>query len=180
MKTTAIALGALTCFLALTNQVSAQYSDTVEITSQVECNLPQITGTNTILTPCSSPNGFSDLQVGSIVFITYSSGSCATICMQGSNIDISAYYVVNNSAGLIQNKPKEVIKLFPQPTTGVFTVESPEIIELMEVYDAQGSLVLSKKGDLKNTIDITRFENGMYVLKVKTITGNSVHKIIKN
>lgn len=183
MKTTAIALGALTCFLALTNNVSAQYSDTVEITQQVECNLPQILGTNTILNPCSSPDGFADLQVGNIVRITYSPGNCATICMQGTTIEISTFYIISgneSNAGLIQNQPEEYIRIFPQPSTGFFTVESPEAIESMEVYSTQGTIVLSKTGAEKNTIDITGSENGIYILKVKTKKGMRTFKIIKN
>lgn len=178
MKTTAIALGALIYFLAKTENVSAQYSDTVVITQQVECNLPQIINTTTVLTPCSSPNGFSDLQVGDTAFIVYTAGSCATICMQGTNIEISAFYEIQSTAGLNKMKNNEQFNLFPQPTTGMFTIETTATIESIDIYSPAGQLILTKSGNEK-TIDLSGFESGIYLLNIETEKGNHTTKISK-
>lgn len=178
MKTTAIALSAMICFLAKTENLSAQYSDTVVITDQVECNLPQIINTNTVLTPCTSPNGFGDLQVGDTVFIVYTPSNCATICMQGTTIDVTAFYSIYSTAGINKIKTEEHFKLFPQPTTGIFTIETSQVIESIELYTPQGQLILTRRGN-ERTIDITSFETGIYVLRITTNKGIHVTKISK-
>lgn len=178
MKTTTIALSAMICFLARTESLSAQYSDTVVITDQVECNLPQIIYTNTILTPCTSPNGFGDLQVGDTVYIEYTPSNCATICMQGTTIDVTAFNLINSTAGINIIKTEERFNLYPQPTAGVFLIETPQIIELIELYSLQGQLVLIKTGNEK-TIDITGFETGIYLLRITTEKGIYVTKTSK-
>lgn len=179
MKSTIIALVALTCALAKTDNVSAQYSATVEIGNHVECVLPQIVGTTEVLMPCSSPAGFGDLAIGTIALITYSPGSCASFCMEGTDVDISAYTVQSSSAGIEENKLATFIKVFPQPTSGIFTVESSQSIEIIELYSTQGELILTKNGQETNTIDITSFESGIYMLKVKTSKGEKVLKVSK-
>lgn len=178
MKTTAIALGALICFLAKTENVSAQYSDTVVITQQVECNLPQIINTTTVLTPCSSPNGFSDLQVGDTAFIVYSAGSCATICMQGTTIDIAAFYAIEETAGINNLLTEDEFSLFPQPTTGIFTVKTKQIIESIELFSTQGQLMLINTNG-ENKVDLTGLENGIYVVRINTKKGVHTTKISK-
>ena len=179
MKTTAIALSAMICFLANTENVSAQYSDTVVMTQQVECTLPQILHTTTVLKPCTSPDGFGDLQVGDTAFIVYSASNCATTCIQGTSIDISAFFNVSSSAGISELHSDLGITIFPQPTNGFFTIKSPQTVESIELFSPSGEKIISINGQGKNSIDISGYENGVYLLKVTTKKGTSTLKVTK-
>lgn len=178
MKTTTIALSAMILFLLKIEKFSAQYSDTVVITDQIECNLPQIINTNTVLNPCTSPNGFGDVQIGDTVFIEYTPSNCFTFCMQGTTIDITAFNTINSTTGINNINSDGRFNLYPQPTTGIFSIETFQNIDSIELYTLQGQLILTKKGNEK-IIDITDFKTGIYVLRITTEQRIHVTKISK-
>ena len=67
-----------------------------------------------------------------------------------------------------------LIKLFPNPSSGVFTVDAGgTVIEHIVIYDNAGRLV----EDLGNmqvsvlTIDLSKHSRGMYTLSIKTNQG---------
>jgi N-acetylneuraminic acid mutarotase len=74
----------------------------------------------------------------------------------------------------LQNK----LKVYPNPTTNIINISTDlNIIEII-VFDSQG------KEQLKTTkhtgINISSFSSGTYYLNIKTATGETVKKIIKN
>ena len=73
------------------------------------------------------------------------------------------------------------VKVYPNPSTGLFTIDTQEEVQFT-VYDIVGKSIVTKKGSIGNTIlDLTQFEKGIYLLSVVNIEGESnTYKLIKN
>lgn len=66
--------------------------------------------------------------------------------------------------------------VFPNPATNQITIEGQDICEIL-IYNALGQIVYSKTGDIE-TIDTSTFDEGLYVVNVKDINGNSASQRI--
>jgi hypothetical protein len=72
---------------------------------------------------------------------------------------------------------KEVI-IYPNPTNGILYFSNDNKTILVTIYDFQGKLLLSKMLD-NNTIDISGFQNGIYLLKTIDLDKVTINKVIK-
>jgi Secretion system C-terminal sorting domain len=72
------------------------------------------------------------------------------------------------------------IKMYPNPTKNTFTIESKNAIQSISVSNMLGQQVLSVNPNTMSTsIDLTAFQNGIYIVKT-TVDGNvTSSKIIK-
>ncbi len=88
----------------------------------------------------------------------------------------SSSYDVNMFVG-IDNELKSLIKIYPNPTSGKLFVESFISNEDQKicVYDVHGRLILEKEVIEKTELDITGFENGVYMIRVD----NHIYKLLK-
>lgn len=66
--------------------------------------------------------------------------------------------------------------VFPNPATNQITIEGQDVCEIL-IYNALGQIVYSKSGDVE-TIDTSTFDEGLYVVNVKDINGNSASQRI--
>lgn len=86
---------------------------------------------------------------------------------------------LDNSLG-INEVPKDMdeITIFPNPTTGFFSIASKSNIELseVEIYDSFGRLLLKNKG--AENIDLSDLNCGIYLIRIPEIS-NKTFKIIK-
>lgn len=93
----------------------------------------------------------------------------------------NTYKSNTNSVGIkeTQNQTSS-LKIFPNPTTGIFEVESDDIIKEIEISTLEGKILLSKKIEQNHTTiksaDFTNI-NGCYALKIKTQKKVLFHKI---
>jgi PKD repeat protein len=74
------------------------------------------------------------------------------------------------------------VSLYPNPNDGIFNLafESSKTV-IIEIYDAQGKLVFSKKSSSKIVpVDISNEPNGTYNLKIKSVESFKEIKIVKN
>lgn len=74
------------------------------------------------------------------------------------------------------------ITLYPNPTTGLFTIENiGSKIQNVEVYDVYGKLINSIKVD-DNTvsIDASSFASGVYFTRITTEQGTTTVRVVKN
>ena len=74
------------------------------------------------------------------------------------------------------------IKLFPNPTEGILTIESEELPHDLpiKVYDILGNLLKKEKLENNNrTINLKGLNSGIYFLKIETDDGPATKKIIK-
>lgn len=90
---------------------------------------------------------------------------------------IAFAYVLNNS--VLENEISNSIAVFPNPSTGAFTVQSSKLkIKNSEILDVTGRII--KSAVLENGIlNLHGAESGIYFLKIKTEKGTAVKKLIK-
>jgi hypothetical protein len=68
-------------------------------------------------------------------------------------------------------------KIYPNPVQDLLTIQSNSEIEKIEIYSLEGKLVLQST---QNLFNVQSLENGIYLLKIKTINGEiSTKKFIK-
>lgn len=72
-------------------------------------------------------------------------------------------------------------KIYPNPAIDNLSIETKEVVQRLEIYDALGRKVISKIPNQNNfSIDISDFERGIYILKLQTKEGIGSYKIVKN
>lgn len=71
-------------------------------------------------------------------------------------------------------------KVYPNPAIDKLNIESKEMIQRLEVFDALGRKVLSKIPNQNIfSIDISKLEQGIYILKLQTKEGIGSYKVVK-
>ncbi len=101
--------------------------------------------------------------------------------------DFNAPIVTNNETTTVNNilSNQEVedrtVKLYPNPTNGVVNISASGGIKAVAVIDLQGRL-LSRTDfisrDLTQTVDLSANGSGVYFLKVESVKGTSVQKVV--
>ena len=77
----------------------------------------------------------------------------------------------------IETKPK--IILYPNPVKTILNLKSAFGSHKIDVYNRLGQLVLSKT--IENSLDISKYPSGLYVIKIEDSSGSfEIKKIIKN
>ena len=80
--------------------------------------------------------------------------------------------VISNTATI-----KHEIQVFPNPNNGVFNIKNTSSIISMELLTMNSKMIQQLTPE--NTIDISSFPNGIYLLKIYTNEGIQLEKIIK-
>jgi hypothetical protein len=73
----------------------------------------------------------------------------------------------------------DIINIFPNPTKGILTIDSPDPIKQLGIYDIQGRpvrILYDVKGTI--TIDLSQNNPGIDLLKIQTKNSSTTHKII--
>lgn len=95
----------------------------------------------------------------------------------------SIYITIPSCTDLKQNVAlMDGLFVYPNPTKGMFTLSlnSFSFDSELEIYSTLGQLILIKKINANNTeLDLTKYSNGVYYLKVKSGNDQRVIKIIK-
>ena len=93
------------------------------------------------------------------------------------SVDVQLCTNLNNT-----NQEFSTINLFPNPNNGQFTINiSDEENTQINITNVLGQIILSQKGESITKIDLSKFENGMYFIKVintnnKTIFNKGIIK----
>ena len=69
---------------------------------------------------------------------------------------------------------KEDIAVYPNPTSGLLVVES-NTLQKVEIYNISGVLLKTVR---RKEIDLSQYSKGMYLLKLVTINGTTIKKIV--
>jgi len=121
----------------------------------------------------------NSLSVTPTLSTTYSvTGTSVAGCMGSSNMLVN----VSDCTGLNSIAASGKISVYPNPTNGNFTIELVDATDAtITIRNVLGQLVINKKAELMNTIQLNEFNNGMYYL---TITKNNAvvysTSVIKN
>ena len=70
------------------------------------------------------------------------------------------------------------VQLFPNPTAQLFQLKSKEEIKSLTVYSLNGKEVL--KYQSQNAYDVSQLPAGIYFVKMETLNGTGIQKLIKN
>jgi len=69
--------------------------------------------------------------------------------------------------------------IFPNPSNGKLNIESNKSIESVAVYDILGKAIATYQlNNTKNVIDLSRFENGLYILKIQINNEYRIQRIV--
>lgn len=103
---------------------------------------------------------------------------------------INANYLINRrsalSVRLIKDAPLSTntfdlskVFVYPNPVKNDLNINTEYDIQLLEVYDMTGKVVLSTK-NAKNVVDTSNLVNGIYILRISTDYGMFTQKLVKN
>jgi len=84
--------------------------------------------------------------------------------------------MLTNTTNIFEGK----VELMPNPSSGLFKIESEEIVEEVQVYDTQGKLVhQSNVKATSTTIDLSDKSSGIYLIRLSNGTESWNGKIVK-
>jgi hypothetical protein len=101
-------------------------------------------------------------------------GSFAVVVNNGTCTDTSnCESLTNFSLPEVTNIP---IKLYPNPTSGLLRLESPQPWQKVEVVDVLGNLLITQQED---ELNLAKLPAGMYLVKVYFEEGVVVERVVK-
>lgn len=85
---------------------------------------------------------------------------------------------LSNNSFLFDNS----VSIYPNPSSNFVTINTKDLTNVkLSIYDINGRLILEKPlSSINNVVEITSFENGIYIFKIKSEQGNGDKLIIKN
>jgi uncharacterized repeat protein (TIGR03803 family) len=93
--------------------------------------------------------------------------------------DINNFILFNDIYTSVQDKSKESnINLYPNPANNYITITGLSDINSIEIYNSKGQIMKSESHKT-NQIDVSGFNPGIYIIRVKTEKGIEVKKFVK-
>ncbi|MCD2260539.1 DUF7619 domain-containing protein [Psychroserpens luteolus] len=80
----------------------------------------------------------------------------------------------------VEESEINTVSIYPNPTNGLITIDSKLVIKSVRLYDVQGRKVQDFIISENQTIDISNVSKGVYLLEIRTDSGISNLKILKN
>ncbi|RTZ46144.1 T9SS type A sorting domain-containing protein [Chryseobacterium arthrosphaerae] len=82
----------------------------------------------------------------------------------------------------IDNQPDTRTVVFPNPTKGPVQVKTKKAVDELFVYDIAGKIIMRKEHltEGKNTIDMTSYPQGIYLLRIRSGEVWETFKVIRN
>ncbi|MFT5823068.1 MAG: hypothetical protein ACI8ZM_004327 [Crocinitomix sp.] len=117
-------------------------------------------------------------------FVFTQTGDVWKLVMTGFNgsTDGKIYFTKEMvSTSSIEETNSIAVTTFPNPAVNVLNINSTEAIKSVKLYNTNGQLVFSNSNGSNSMIqlDVTQFENGIYILETTTLSGTStVQKVI--
>lgn len=73
------------------------------------------------------------------------------------------------------------VVVYPNPSSGIVNINANSTIERIELFDVYGRLLQMKVGELNDaTLDVSSRAKGVYYLRIKTASGISVQKLLRD
>jgi len=190
----------------ITESVPAKY--TITYTTQGECSssysqevtineLPEVTLAEPEINLCVSPNNYiltggapvggtytlneitaTSLLLSEDAIGTYDVVYTYTDPVTGCTASASGSIVLDVCTGIAGASDLSVVKVFPNPTMGKVSIETPEDSGI-EILNAFGTVVLSTQsnGNSMISLDLGTQQDGIYVVRVTSSTGMVTHKL---
>lgn len=95
-----------------------------------------------------------------------------------------ASFIISTESLSIDSVGFENLSVFPNPTSGISTIQSSQLVSetSISIYNILGKILLSEKIHPQNgaiSLDISSFENGVYVVKISSEGNVAVRRLIK-
>lgn len=128
--------------------------------------------------PLVSTGDYTFLNDSSSINIIFSEGSTTTLAYHGNNPH-DAQTLTRSALG-VDDFSLNASQVSPNPSTGVFMINSKSNLNTIDVYSQTGALVRSIKGNdsLTNEINLSDLSKGIYFLELKNDTDKSWKKIV--
>jgi len=139
-----------------------------KLINNVTSNVPVIT---TIDIPLTTPYGVTKLRVGMSALTDPE--ACHSDSFFGEFEDYCVY--IGEHASL-ENK-ESFLSLYPNPTSQSFKIVSSDEIENVQIFDMQSKLVLELNNN-PSSIEVDNWNQGVYLVKIKTSNGLQTKKLI--
>jgi len=88
------------------------------------------------------------------------------------------FFITEISTG-IQNAEIQNLKLFPNPTKDKLTITSESPINKVEIYCSNGKMLI-QDNNFTGEMNVSSLAKGLYMVRVYTVQGVEIGKIIKN
>jgi hypothetical protein len=157
-------------------QVTVNALPTVVATDNLDATITASTGTTYKWIDCAT-----NLPIAGATAQTYTvtaNGSYAVIVNNGTCEDTSDCVVIDYIG--IKEISQDVITVFPNPTRDFVTVNMTAANATIEVVDAQGKILQTSIVENGGTLSLASYETGMYIFRITTENGTSIHRISKN
>ena len=177
---------------AATGTKSLQRVSGIEL-SATGTNLAGVTGTldtdqaivlNDIPGGTSFGTGGSDILPLTSRMIAFAWNFGAMCAANGANMTADAKKIWQNAALILTGQSLGVnenalaldrISVYPNPTSGVLTVNSADAVKAISVYDTTGKQVSTSN---TNTVDLSNQARGVYMVQVQTENGSTTKKVV--
>lgn len=182
---TATQNGSYTAIVTISD-VSSAPSNSIVITIP---SAPTITQSGTTLTSSSSTgnqwylNGIAILGATNSTYTVTQNGNYSVMVTSSGITSASSNLITITSfaTGIVQNNLNDNLSIYPNPSKGVFTLQSSTKILSIEVTSSDGANILSQQINAdKTTIDLSKERNGIYFINVISEKGTVTEKLILN
>lgn len=85
-------------------------------------------------------------------------------------------YKLSNNTNITKLAPQQDLKVFPNPTTGLVTLQTTATVEHIQILNLEGKVVLTPSLD---NINISSLATGVYILHATTDKGSMYQKVVK-
>jgi hypothetical protein len=157
-------------------QVTVNALPTVVATDNLDATITASAGTTYQWIDCAT-----DLPIAGATAQTYTvtaNGSYAVIVNNGTCEDTSDCVVIDYIG--INEVSQDMISVYPNPTRDFVTVNMTAANATIEVVDAQGKILQTSIVENGGTLSLASYETGMYIFRITTENGTSIHRISKN
>ncbi len=93
--------------------------------------------------------------------------------------DVGPYAYEDSTLSIVENQAASTIKIYPNPASQLLYIKSGfSKIQSIIINSIKGENLLKIDSDFSSGIDISLLSPGLYLIQVKTITGNHIQKLI--
>jgi hypothetical protein len=126
---------------------------------------------NGALIPGATNQTYNAIVSGVYIVRTTDINGCVNVYSDGFNFSFVT--------GVSENNLADGIIIYPNPTNGIVTIDPSILVGInyeVAIFDLVGKLVLKEKN--VSVLDLTSFENGVYIIKLTSETAASFSKRI--
>ncbi|WP_422105431.1 BspA family leucine-rich repeat surface protein [Winogradskyella sp.] len=116
-------------------------------------------------------------------FFTACGGTATADCTNTPGVQITNDTYDCSEAGVgtlsITSLESEQILLYPNPTSSSFSIKGLTTTSQIRIYDVNGRLILEEQRSDDRVIDMSRYDNGVYLVEISNERGTQIKRLIK-